>query len=212
MTLGRSGSVPDAPLLSDHPFEQALPVGRSGKADGPPGLCVELRNRTGLVAVTARRGQGAALAESVRRLYGLDLPTGPRRAAAGSSALVGIAPGRWLFVQDTDDSTSLAASLAASLGGHAAIVDVSDARSVLRLWGPKLRAVLAKGLPIDLHPDRFGLDAAASSMIALIHVQIWQCGDPPCIEIAVPRSYAGSFAAWQTESAAEFGLLVISQG
>lgn len=193
-------------LLADDPFEHALPIGRSGAADGAPGVVVEWRSHTSLIALTVRRGQDDALAESLRRRYGLDLPNGPRRAVSGSTALVGIGPGRWLFIQETDDPSGLAATLAEALGAHAAIVDLSDSRAVLRLTGPLLRAVLAKGLPIDLHPDRLGPNDAATSVIALINVQLWQIEAPPGFEIAVPRSYVGSFAAWLTASAAEFGL------
>ena len=200
--------MPELRLLPDHPFEHALPPDRSGAAEGAPGIAVEWRSRTSLIALTVRRGQDDALAESLRHRYGLDLPTGPRRAISGATAVAGIGPGRWLFIQETDDSSGLAAILAEALGAHAAIVDLSDSRAVLRLTGPRLRAVLAKGLPIDLHPDRFGPNDAASSVIALINILLWRIEAPPGFEIAVPRSYVGSFAAWLTANAAEFGIEV----
>ena len=38
--------------------------------------------------------------------------------------------------------------------GVAAVSDQSDARLVLRVSGPRVRDVLAKGVPVDLHPRR----------------------------------------------------------
>ncbi len=178
----------DPGLAPDHPFLAVLPVGRSGVVHGPAGVSVALRETVAQIAVTARRGQDAALTEQFRARYGLVAPTGPRHIVAGPTALVGIGSGRWIFLQDMEDSTALAARLAAELGASAAVADLSDSRCILRLWGPRLRDVFAKGLPIDLHPSRFGPGDAAASVIVLITVLLWQLDERPCFEIAVPRS------------------------
>ncbi len=199
----------DPGLVPDHPFRAALPLGRSGLAQGPAGISVALRSSLAQIAVTARRGRDEAVAALFRTRYGLDLPSGPQHVAAGPAALLGTGPGRWILLQDAVDSTSLTARLAAEFAGHAVVTDLSDSRCGLRLWGPQLRAVFAKGLPIDLHPSRFGPGDAAMSIIALIPVQLWQLDARPCFEIAVPRSLAGSFAAWLSASAGEFGMDVV---
>jgi heterotetrameric sarcosine oxidase gamma subunit len=59
------------------------------------------------------------------------------------------------------DRTALAATLEGELGAQAAVTDLSDSRCALRLWGLRLRDVLTKGLPIGLHPGRFGPGDAA---------------------------------------------------
>ena len=197
--------------MADTPFARVLKPGRHGKAEGPAGLFAAPRNGVAIIAVLVRRGQFAALTEAFRHRWSLDLPPGPHRVEAGEISVVGFAPGRWLFLQETADPAGLAASLAAELAGLASVVDLSDARCVLRLWGPKLRAVLAKGLPIDVHPERFGPNDAAASMIALIDVQLWQLDDRPCFELAVPRSYAGSLAGWLIASAGEYGLEAVTE-
>jgi sarcosine oxidase subunit gamma len=76
---------------------------------------------------------------------------------------------------------------------------------VLRLSGPRAGDVLAKGLPIDLHPRTFGPDSAATSTISLMGVQLWQVDDLPTYDIALFRSLSASFWRWLTASAAEFG-------
>jgi sarcosine oxidase subunit gamma len=65
--------------------------------------------------------------------------------------------------------------------------------------------VLAKGLPIDLHPSVFAPGSAATSVIALMGATLWQVDAAPSYDIAVFRSLAGSFWTWLTDSAAEFG-------
>ena len=42
--------------------------------------------------------------------------------------------------------------LKAKLSGLASVTDQSHGRVIIRIAGPKARAVLAKGTPVDLHP------------------------------------------------------------
>jgi sarcosine oxidase subunit gamma len=87
----------------------------------------------------------------------------------------------------------------------ASISDQSGGRTVLRVSGPRARDVLAKGLPIDLHPRVFAPGSAATSAIALMGVQLWQIDDRPSYDIALFRSLSASFWRWLASSAAEFG-------
>ena len=89
--------------------------------------------------------------------------------------------------------------------GLASISDQSGGRTVLRVSGPRARDVLAKGLPIDLHPRAFAPGSAATSTISLMGVQLWQVDDAPSYDIALFRSLSASFWRWLTASAAEFG-------
>ena len=67
--------------------------------------------------------------------------------------------------------------------------------------GPAARAVLAKGLPIDLHPRAFTPGSAATSTISLMGVQLWQVDDTPSYDLAIFRSVSASFWRWLTASA-----------
>jgi methylglutamate dehydrogenase subunit D len=95
--------------------------------------------------------------------------------------------------------------LAAVFSGLASVAEQSDGRTVLRVAGPKARDVLAKGLPIDLHPRVFRTGDTALTVAALIGVQIWQTDDAPSYELAVFRGFARGFWHFLTESAAEYG-------
>jgi len=109
-----------------------------------------------------------------------------------------------MLVRDSADG----AAIDAALGSHAAIVDLSDAYSALVLSGPKSRAVLAKGLPLDLDPARFPIESVATSVIDPVPALIWRRADADSFVIAVPRSLAVSFAAWLLAAAAPFGCLL----
>ena len=77
-----------------------------------------------------------------------------------------------------------------------------------RLSGPCVRTVLAKGVPLDLHPRAFGPGYAAVTAVAGIGVHLWQLAGEPTYELAVPRGFAASFWRWLAAAAVEFGFAV----
>jgi sarcosine oxidase subunit gamma len=95
------------------------------------------------------------------------------------------------------------------LAGLASIADQSDGRVVLRLSGDRARDVLAKGIPVDLHPRGFRTGDVASTVVAHIGVQIQQLDDRPTFQLIALRSFAGSLWSWLAKSAAEFGYEIV---
>jgi len=182
--------------------------GRFGRPSGEPGLRIAERTNFGLATLAVRRGHGAALRSAVETAYGIALPTGSTVAEGSTLAIIGTGPGQWLAVSGALVGGALADDLERQLAGLASVVDQSDGRAVIRISGAAARDVLAKGLPIDLHPSVFGPGSAATSIIALMGVTLWQTNDVPTYDIAVFRSLAGSFFGWLTSSAAEFGYVV----
>ncbi len=178
---------------------------RYGNSEGAPGVTLSERTGIGLATLAARKGRAAALGAMVQAAYGVALPGSSRLVAGPDAGFIGTGPGQWLAVSERFAHGALAVDLAARLTGLASISDQSDGRAVIRISGPRARDVLAKGLPIDLHPSVFGPGAAATSTIALMGVTLWQADDAPTYDVAVFRSLAGSFWTWLTDSAAEFG-------
>ena len=76
---------------------------------------------------------------------------------------------------------------------------------MLELSGPRVRDVLAKGVPLDLHPVRFRDGDVALTAVAHVAVHLRQVSDAPAYRLSVPRSYFGAFWHWLASSAAEFG-------
>ncbi len=124
----------------------------------------------------------------------------PKQSSFNGKTVLGIGPGRWLFLgQPLED-------LASSLQDAASLSDHSDGYALFEVWGPRVRDVLAKGVPLDLHPDSFS-DHVAVTVVAHIGAILWRNG-PDSFTLAVFRSYASSFWHWLSASAAPFGLVV----
>jgi sarcosine oxidase subunit gamma len=183
-------------------FERA---DRIGKAIGPAGVAIVLRSDLRIASVIARRGAGPELSERAEKMFGLALRSGPHRIARERHTILGIGPGRWMFMQE-GGAPEFAAELERDLMGVASVSDHSDGYAVFEVSGICARKALAKGVAIDLHPDSFGTGDVAVTAIAHIGAILWQTNNLPCFGMAVFRSYAGSFWHWLSDSAMEFGI------
>jgi methylglutamate dehydrogenase subunit D len=174
------------------------------------GVLVAERDGLGLASVLVRKGQFAPLAERIRKLFGIELPQGPRRITSGGTAFAGIGPEAWLGTSE-EGGSAFASFLKQAIGDVASVADQSSGYATLRLTGPKLRDTLAKILPIDLHSRAFQPGDVASTTASHVGATLWRIADAtdgsPVFEIAVFRSLAGSFWHCLASSAAEFGLV-----
>ena len=161
--------------------------------------------KPGLATVTARNGRRAALIEAARSAYGVELPATPRLVEARGITFIWSGPDQWLAYAASAPPEGME-PLLAPLAAHAAIVDQSHGRTILRVTGPKVRDALAKGVPVDLHPRAFKTGHTAVTLVSHIAVQLWQIDDAPTYEFAVARGWVQSFWHWLEASAAEFGL------
>jgi sarcosine oxidase subunit gamma len=156
-----------------------------------------------IATVIARVGR-ETIDEKLRAAYGVGLPVGPTWSGTERLSLVGTGPRTWLAFRE--GGAALADELRRDLGDTVAVADQSDGYAVLRLSGPKVRALFEKGLSIDLHPTAFGRGRAAVTTCSHMGVILWQLDETPCYEIALFRSLAADFWHWLSQSAAEFGL------
>jgi sarcosine oxidase subunit gamma len=187
-------------------LEGAYRPGRHGKAESVPGVALAELSNIALASVIARKGKSVQVSEAARRSFGIELPETPRRIVGKGIELLWAGPGQWLALsRDGLAAGELEVKLAAVFAGLASVAEQSDGRTVLRVAGPKARDLLAKGLPIDLHPRVFRPGDTALTIAALIGVQIWQIDDVPTYELAIFRGFARSFWHFLTESAAEYG-------
>lgn len=178
-------------------------------ATGTASLTVTERRGLGLATVTRRAGSRDSLASVLSSVHGLTLTDGPTVSLGRDMALIGTGPRSLLAVQP-GGGWRFARTLGETLAGTAAVADQSSGYAVLRLAGPKVREVLAKGVPIDLHPTAFQPGDAAVTLAGHVGVLIWQVDAAPTYDIAIFRSFAGSFWHWLSESAAEWGMAVAS--
>lgn len=152
------------------------------------GVRVRVREGLGLLSVATRRGGTAALARVVREQVGLALPEPGCWVGDDALALLWCAPGQFLAVGDAVKVQRLAAALQ----GVALTIDLTGARVVVRVSGWDVREVLARVVPLDLHPRVMGPGRVAATVAAHIGVQIWQVDEAPSYDLAGPVSFAGS--------------------
>ena len=103
---------------------------------------------------------------------------------------------------------ALCRELKQKLGATASVTDQSHGRVIIRIAGPKARAVLAKGTPVDLHPDEFPLAKSAMTQMAHVGVHLTRVGED-AYDLSVFRGFSESFWEWLSEQAEEFGYQVI---
>ena len=197
-----------AEAMTKSALDDALVPGRYGAATDPCGVRAQSRLGVTIASIAARRGMTDALRRKLASTYRIELPAGPVATGAGPISLVGIGPDRWLWLDGGATPTKVA-TLAETMRDLAAVADQTDGHRLLRLGGPRLRDLLAKGVDIDVHPTRFTVGSAAAIGVAHIPILLWQIDRESSFEVALPRSYAESFYAWLEESAAEFGLEVL---
>ena len=153
------------------------------------------RDDFALVSLAARRGAAAALAATVRRELGATLPVPGTWTAAGDLTCICTAPGQWLVMQARDDG-ALLARLTVAVQACGLLIDLSDSRVAVCIAGAGAREVLAKGLPLDLHPRAMRAGDAAATVAAHVPVLVRQLDDAPTYELMCARSLAGSLHRW----------------
>lgn len=195
--------MPEIMLTPDTPLQRrAKPIGLA--APTAAGVTIDLREGIEIASVAARKSRASELSTFCEGFVGAALPRGPARLHRAPLTVLGTGPGRWLFLRQ--GSVGLADELAGALTGLASVCDQSDGYVIFEVGGPRARRALAKGVPVDLHPDAFGPGDCAVTSIAHIGAILWQSDPAPRYEIAVFRSMADAFWHWLQISAAEFGL------
>ncbi|MBP1861307.1 sarcosine oxidase subunit gamma [Rhizobium herbae] len=161
------------PYISRHPLENRLPL--------EPGIRavdhMDVPRGTAIATVMAMDGEDAAVAAGL--------------AVAGDMSLRFVAPGEWLAVSQSDTPEGLCRNLSLLLAETASVFDQSDGRVVLRLSGPNVRRILAKGIGIDLHPAVFEIGTSSNVLCGHISINLARTGENE-FELIVMRSFAES--------------------
>ena len=152
----------------------------------------------------------AALMQAFEGVLGYALPQAPNRTnGEDSRGALWLGPDEWLVTFPAGQVNPLLEALSrAAVGHHAALSDVSDARIVLTLSGPRAREVLEKGCSLDLHPRAFQAGHCAQTRLARAAILLHQTDDAPVYDIHVAWSFAAYLWVWLEDAAAEFGLAV----
>lgn len=175
------------------PLARIASPGRFGVDREVPGVELRVRHPVSIVAVIARKGCAETLVAALADVKDCAVRW------AGFDQFYVVAEGR--------ADGALHRELAHKLKDVAAISDQSHGRIIIRIVGPKSRQTLAKGTPIDLHPDEFPIGKSAVTQMSHVGVHLTRTGEN-AFEISIFRGFAESFWEWLTQQAAEFGYQV----
>ena len=163
-------------------LERISPLVESASA---PGL--SLRSCASLMQYHAWPDAYATMAAKVAGHCGVTSGPAPGKAvrlAAGS--LLRVHPQRlWLLSERPDAGVGLA--LEPHVG---ASLDLSHARSIIRVADGYAEPLLSRFIAIDLRPHRFAVDEIATTPLHRVSVLLWR--RPNGIDLLVPRSFARS--------------------
>lgn len=152
-----------------------------------------------------------ALSPRAAQFLGCDLPGPGLASGAGSPYVLWLGQPGWYLVDDEPGTApGLEAGLLDALGadcggacGHA--LDVSAARTILELSGPRAVDVLRHGCSLDLHPRAFGPGCSAQTDLARAQVTLHQT-EPETYRIFVRSSFADHLARWLLDAMIEYPL------
>ncbi|RKP43503.1 sarcosine oxidase subunit gamma [Trinickia fusca] len=162
-----------------------------------------LRQRPFLELVNVRGdARDEAFVAAVERTLGVRVPVKPNtiRQAAEYDALW-LGPDEWLVRSGEPRAATLEPKLSAALAGvFASVVDVSSGYTVLEASGERVRDVLSRGCPLDLHPRVFAPGRCAQSHYFKASIMLVPMSHDT-FEIVVRRSFADYFCRMMLDAA-----------
>ncbi|WP_170984566.1 sarcosine oxidase subunit gamma [Rhodoligotrophos defluvii] len=183
-------------------------AGRHGANVDEPG--VVLSEGRGLVTVqlTAWPDTASAVAVKAGQVAQTAMPPSMRIGISGQTTVLQVGPERWWFVVPA--SSDLRQRLEAAFSAEEAVVtDLSHARTIVRITGPKARDLLARVVPIDLHPAVFPRDSIAQTIMHGVGVLLHFSGsasDGDIFDLHIPGTFALSHWEWLVHQAEGLGL------
>ncbi len=185
------------------PLAPVYRPGSHGNFEDGVGVALSEVAPASIVQLAAWQGQEKKLIDAIRKVVGLSLPDGAGAGAAnGAKAAFGIAPGKFLVSDETEDlAAAFAKAVTPAVG---TVTDLSHGRTVIRIEGPEAEWVLAKLFAIDLSLPAFPVGAGRSTAHHDVFAQI-QRSAAEQFDIYVFRSFARSFWNALCHSAAEVG-------
>ncbi|CDX33540.1 conserved hypothetical protein [Mesorhizobium sp. SOD10] len=191
------------------PLDRALVAGPYG-AQGEAGVSLTEIRDFDLVQVMARRGKAGEMMKAATARFGVAAPETPKAIGTADATLIWSGPDQFL-VLSKDGKHSIEA-LDSVFAGSASLSDQSHARALISVSGDKARAMLAKLSSIDLHPDVFGVGAAAATSMDHTSVTLWRGQDRADGQAVFDLLVFATFAAslWHTilDAAAEYGVTI----
>ncbi len=176
------------------PIANHLPAGRHGavSATEAPPLILAERRPGSIVEV-------GCWPDTLNRMQ-MVLPQ-----LARGAVILDLAPGRWWVVAE---QAGMARELERGIDpGLGAVIDLSDARAVLRVSGPAMPDLMSRLLPLDFRRDSLAPGGSAETVTAHMGVTLHRVDDIT-VDLFVFRGFTRSFLHHVREAASGFGYQV----
>ena len=178
-----------------------------GKGKSGPGITLREKKLRGQLTL---RGDphAPAFAKGVQDLLGMDLPVALTLVANGETSLQWMGPDEWLLIVPKGEEFATEQRLREALAGqHIQIVNVSGGQTLVELSGEKVRELLMKSTPYDVHPSNFPEGKAVGTHFAKSQLIIRHTAEDVW-ELVVRRSFADYIWLWLQDASAEYGLAI----
>jgi len=189
------------------PLAHVVRQGRFGADHGAVGVSLSVRHPASIVTIIARKDKAEAASKAVATRFGAGLPAAGKSSNGEGVSFHWCGADQWYAIADGFGEGELYAALEESLKGLASVSEQSHGRVILRVAGPKARAVLAKGTPVDLHQNVFAVGSSAVTQMAHVGVHLVRTGED-AFELSVFRGFSANFWDWLTTMSEEFGYQV----
>lgn len=144
-----------------------------------------------------------AFVTAVESVTGCRPPAKPNTVARGNGYdVLWLGPDEWLVRSQQQQGATLEAKLTQALAGQfASAVDIGSGYTLLEVSGEKVRDVLSRGCPLDLHPRVFAAGQCAQSHYFKASIVLIPVNDDT-FELVVRRSFADYFCRIMLDAAA----------
>jgi len=189
------------------PLAHVVRQGRFGGGNGAPGVALSVRHPASIVTSIARKDKTEAASKAITARFGAGLPAAGKSSNGEGVSFHWCGADQWYAIADSFGEGELYGVLKETLKGLASVSEQSHGRVILRVSGPKARAVLAKGTPVDLHHSVFAVGASAVTQMAHVGAHLVRTGEDS-FEVSVFRGFSANFWDWLTTMSEEFGYQV----
>jgi methylglutamate dehydrogenase subunit D len=187
-----------------------LQVGGRDGADGKRRVRLGERRGWSLVQIAAFAGNLPELERAATSVLGASPPSriGEAASAAGRQ-LWKVGPSQfWIVSAASDDpAAALAKAIDPAIG---ALTVLSHSRSCITVEGEGVRALLAKGIPLDFHPEAFRVGQFAQTGLHHTPILVLRQSEDR-YEIFALRSFALSLWEWLADAALPLGYEVAEE-
>lgn len=165
---------------------------------------VRIRELPNLAMIGVRVAAGTSAAMRLEAALGTALPArcGAVAVTDGNQVLW-LSPDEYLVVSDDEPGSATRALSQALAGEPGSVVDLSANRTTFELAGPRARAVLEKGCPLDLHPREFAVGMAYVSVVGAVPVIVWKV-EQDVFRVLPRASFADFLGRWLVDAMVEF--------